>query len=209
VHSIVMNMRKTDANTWSISAALPPGATDANLTGGTATVTFDPVTGAIKDTVRGAALVLSPAGATPGQTAPAINLLYGTTGLSEGAPAPAGGSTIVGTQRNVSIFNKMKEISANLRSGVRPTAEDMALLNVMQDVVMREEAKAGAYSTNLTTANEFLKIQDDRLQDLYSSKQDIDLAEIGVRLKQEQLMLDAALSAAANLIPKSLMDFLK
>jgi flagellar hook-associated protein 3 FlgL len=206
VHSVVMNMRKTDANTWSISAGMPPGATDANLTGGTATVTFDPVTGAMKDIVRGAALVLSPSGATPAQTAPPISLLYSTAGVTEGTPA--GGSTLAGSQRNVSLFNKMMEISSNLRSGVKPTAEDMALLSVMQDVVMREEAKAGAYSSNLEAANDFLTTQNDHLLDLYSAKQDVDLAEIAIRLKQEQLMLDAALSAAANLIPKSLVDFL-
>ena len=30
-----------------------------------------------------------------------------------------------------------------------------------------------------------------------------------MKLKQEQLMLDAALSAAASIIPKSLLNFLK
>lgn len=210
VHSVVMNMRKTDANTWSISAALPPGATDANLTGGTATVTFDPTTGAMKDIVRGAPLVVSPTGVTPGQTAPAINLLYTATGVTEGTPP--GGSTLAGAQRNVSLFNKMLDISAKLRSGVKPSAEDTAMLNMMQNVVMREEAKAGAYDANLKTSDDFLTAQNEHLIDLYSSKQelnDVELAEVAVRLKQEQLMLDAALSAAANLIPKSLVDFLK
>jgi flagellar hook-associated protein 3 len=206
-HSVVMNMRKTDANTWSISAALPAGATDANISGGSATVTFDPSTGAMKDIVRGAPLMLSPASVAGGQTAPPINLLFTATGLTE-TSLPAG-SSITGTQRNVSLFNKMVEISANLRSGMKPTAEDMAVLNMMQDVVMREEAKAGAYAANLKTADDFLTTQNEHLLDLYSATQDIDLAEVGVRLKQEQLMLDAALSAAANLIPKSLMDFLK
>lgn len=209
-HTVVMNMRKTDANTWSISAALPPGATDANVTGGTATVTFDPTTGALKDIVRGAPLVVSPTTVAPGQTAPPINLIYSAAGVTEGTPA--GGSTLAGAQRNVSLFNKMLDISAKLRSGVKPSAEDLAMLNMMQNVVMREEAKAGAYSANLKTADEFLTAQNEHLEDLYASKaelNDVELAEVAVRLKQEQLMLDAALSAAANLIPKSLVDFLK
>ncbi len=210
VHNVVMNMRKTDANTWSISAALPPGATDANLTGGTATVTFDPTTGAMKDIVRGAPLVVSPTGVTPGQTAPPVNLVYSATGIAEGTPA--GGSTLAGAQRNVSVFNKLMDISAKLRSGVKPSADDTAMLNMMQNVVMREEAKAGAYAANLKTSDEFLTAQDDHLVDLYASKQElseVELAEVALRLKQEQIMLDAALSAAANLIPKSLVDFLK
>jgi flagellar hook-associated protein 3 len=209
-HNITLTMRKTDTNAWAISAALPPGATDANLTGGTATVTFDPATGQMKDMVRGAALVLSPTGVTPGQTAPPMNLIYSATGLSEGTIG--GGSTLAGSQRNVSLFNKMIDISTSLRNGVRPSADDMALLSVMQDVVMREVAKAGAYSSNLSTANSFLTAQYDHLESLYASKQGIDdvgLAEIGIRLSQEQTMLDAALSSAAKLIPKSLVDFLK
>lgn len=207
-HNVVLSMRKTDANTWALSAGLPPGTTDASLTGGTATVTFDPVTGQMKDMVRGTAMVLSPAGVTPGQTAPPINLIYSSGGVTEGAPA-GGVSAFGGTQRNVSVFNKMMSISTNLRNGIRPTAEDMAMFSVMQDVVMREEARAGAYASNLTTANDYLTVQKEHLLDLLSAKQDIDLAEIGMKLKQEQLMLDAALSSAASIIPKSLLNFLK
>ena len=70
VHDVVLTMKKVDANSWSISAALPAGATDATLSGGTATITFDAVTGQMKDLVRGTPLVLSPSGATPGTTAP-------------------------------------------------------------------------------------------------------------------------------------------
>jgi flagellar hook-associated protein 3 FlgL len=207
-HNVVLSMRKTDANTWALSAALPPGTTDASLTGGTATVTFDPVTGQMKDMVRGSALVLSPAGVTPGQTAPPINMIYSSGGVTEGIPG-GGVSTLGGTQRNVSVFNKMMEISRNLRNGIKPTAEDMTMLSMMQDVVMREEAKAGAYASNLGTANDYLTVQNEHLLDLLSAKQDIDLPEIAMKLKQEQLMLDAALSAAANIIPKSLLNFLK
>ncbi len=207
VHNVTMNMTKTKSNTWEISAAMPPGATDANLTGGTATVTFDPVSGAMKEIVRGTALVLSPTGATPAQTPPPVSMLFTANGLTEGTPA--GGPTVAGTQRNVSLFNKMLEISNNLRSGKRPSTDDMSMLSTMRDVVMREEARAGAYSENLTTAGNFLTAQETHLQDVLESKQAPNIAEIGVRLKQEQTMLDAALSAAANLIPKSLVDFLK
>jgi flagellar hook-associated protein 3 len=213
-HDVVLTMQKTNANSWALSAALPPGTTDASLSGGTATVTFDPVTGQMKDMVRGTALVLSPAGVTPGQTAPAVNLIYSSGGVTEGPMIPASAlSTLGGTQRNVSVFNKLMEISKNLKNGVKPTAEDMTMLSMMQDVVMREEAKAGAYASNMTAADDYLTMQDEHLQSLLAAKQVIDedtgLAEIAMKLKQEQLMLDAALSAAASIIPKSLLNFLK
>jgi len=78
----------------------------------------------------------------------------------------------------------------------------------MQDIVMREEARAGSLTTNLTTADSYLTAQREHLLDLQSAKQDADLMEIGMRLKQEEVMLEAALSAAAKIIPKSLMDYL-
>jgi hypothetical protein len=89
----------------------------------------------------------------------------------------------------------------------------MTMLSMMQDVVMREEAKAGACASNMTAANDYLTMQGEHLQDLFAAKQVIDedtgVAEIAMKLKQEQLMLDAALSAAASIIPKSLLNFLK
>lgn len=205
-HNVTLTMRKTDANSWALSAALPPGTANASLMGGTATVTFDPVTGQMKDMVRGTPLVLSPAGATPGQTAPPVTLIYAAGGVTEGATGP---STLGGTQRNVNVFDKLTELSGKLRGGTRPSAEDMAMLSVMQDVVMREEARAGAYAASLATADAYLTVQREHLLDLRSAKEDIDLAEIAMKLQQEQLMLDAALSAAANIIPKSLLNFLK
>ena len=90
-------------------------------------------------------------------------------------------STLGGTQRNVSVFNKMMEISTNLRNGVKPTAEDMAMLSMMQDVVMREEAKAGAYASNLTTANDYLTMQNEHLRDLLAAKQVIETIRISRR----------------------------
>ena len=68
------------------------------------------------------------------------------------------------------------------------------------------QAHMQARSTMPTNTIEALR---ERLLDIKGSKQDIDLAEVGIQLKVEQTALDAALSAAARIIPRSLMDFLK
>jgi hypothetical protein len=47
------------------------------------------------------------------------------------------------------------------------------------------------------------------LESLLSVDQDTDFAEASLLLKKEELMLDAALSTGARLIPKTLMDFLR
>ncbi len=202
-HVVDLTFRKTDANTWEVSAAMPAGATDATLGGGTATLTFDPATGALTQIVRGAPLVLTPAATTPGTAAPAMTMMFTAGTLAEG-----GASAVSATQNAVSLFNKLIELRDKLKSGIQPTSDDIAMIGLMQNVVQREQAKAGSLTTNLTTADAYLVATREHLLDLQSAKQDVDLAEIGMRLKQEEVMLEAALSAAAKIIPKSLMDYL-
>jgi flagellin-like hook-associated protein FlgL len=112
-------------------------------------------------------------------------------------------------QKSISVFNKLLELRDTLQNGKQPTADDMAFIGIMQDVVMREEARAGSLSESLTAADTYLTAHREHLLDLLGDKQDVNLAEIGMKLSQEQVMLDAALSAAARVIPKSLLDFLK
>lgn len=207
-HGVLMTMQKTGANSWALSAAMPPGATDASLAGGTATVTFDPATGSLASVVRGAPLVLTPAATPPAQAAPPLTLMIRGAGLSEGTPAGGGASTLTGTHTPISVFNQLIALRDTLRSGGQPSADDIAMVGVMQDVIMREQARAGSLSGNLTTSDEYLTAQREHLLDLRSAKQDVDLTEIGMKLKQEEVMLDATLSAAAKIIPKSLLDFL-
>ena len=207
-HDVLMTMRKTDVNSWVMSAALPPGSTDATLSGGTATISFDPVTGKAAGTLRGAPLVLTPLAPPPAQAAPALSMMVRADTLAEGVTG-GGPSTFSGIHENVSVFNKLLELRDALRSGTQPTADDMAFIGMMQDVVMREEARAGSLAESLTSADTYLTAHREHLLDLLGDRQDVDLAEIGMKLSQEQVMLDAALSAAARVIPRSLMDFLK
>ena len=206
-HAVELKFQKTDANTWAMSAAVPSGATDATLSGGTATLTFDSSTGALSQIVRGAPLVLTPAATGSRAAAPAMTAMISADSLTEGIPS-GGSSSVTGTHTAVSVFNKLIELRDKLKAGVEPTADDIAMVSMMQDVVQREEARAGSLSGNLSSAGSYLTAQNTRLLDLQSAKQDADLTEIGLRLKLEQTTLDAALSAAANIIPKSLLDYL-
>jgi hypothetical protein len=201
-------MRKIDANSWAMSAALPPGSTGATLSGGTATISFDPVTGIPTETLRGTPLVLTPLASPPAQAAPALTLMVRAGTLAEEATG-GGPSTFTGMQKSISVFNKLLELRDTLQNGKQPTADDMAFIGIMQDVVMREEARAGSLSESLTAADTYLTAHREHLLDLLGDKQDVNLAEIGMKLSQEQVMLDAALSAAARVIPKTLLDFLK
>jgi flagellar hook-associated protein 3 len=204
-HLVDVSLRKTGANTWSMTAGLPVGTTNATIMGGTTSITFDPVTGAIAGVTRSTPLVLSPAITPPATTAaPPVTLSLQVPGLSEQAA-----NAVTGAHRQVSIFDKLIELRDKLRAGSLPDADDSYMIAMMQEVVMREEARAGAFTDSLSNADEYLVSEREHLLDLLGSKQQVDLAEIGMKLKQEEVMLDAALSVAARIIPRSLLDFLK
>ena len=208
VHDVVLTMQKTEVGTWSMSAGLASGASGATLTGGTTTLRFDQVTGEAEVVTRGEPLVLTHAGSAAGAAGTPVNLLVCTGSLIQADTG--GGLSILGADhQSVSVFDALADLSDRLRSGQSPTADDVALLSVMQDVVNQEASKVGFYQANLTSADDALTARENHLLDLRSATQDVDLAEIALKLKQEQTMLDAALSAAANIIPHSLLNFLK
>jgi len=137
-----------------------------------------------------------------------VNILVRAGALEE-ADTGEGLSILGGQYEAVSVFDLLVAIRERLSSGQSPTADDTALLSMMQDVVTQEASRAALFATNLGIANDALTARSDRLLDLRSATQDVDLVEIGLKLKQEQLTLEATLSAAANIIPKSLLDFLR
>ncbi len=208
VHDVVLTMQKTDVGTWSMSAGLPSGASGATLTGGTTTLRFDEMTGEAEVIARGEPLVLTPAGATASAAGTSVNLLVCTGSLIQ-ADTGEGLSILGADHQSVSVFDVLTDLSERLRSGQSPTPDDVALLSLMQEVVNQEASKVGFYRANLASAGDALTARENTLLDLRSATQDVDLAEIALRLKQEQTMLDAALSAAANIIPHSLLNFLK
>jgi flagellin-like hook-associated protein FlgL len=207
-HDIVLTLQKTDAATWSVSASLPPGSTGVTLSGGTTTLRFDPVSGEPGQIDRGSPLVLTTTGATAGSAESSVNILLSAGSLIE-ADTGEGLSILGGCYQATSVFSALAQISANLRNGIAPTADDLAMISMMQNVVMQETSRAGLYAANLTTADDALSARSEYLLDLRSATQDVDLTEIGVKLKLEQAMLEAMLNAASNLIPKSLVDFLR
>jgi flagellin-like hook-associated protein FlgL len=202
-----MSMLKTGTNTWQLSASMPSGATDATLSGGTATLVFDSNTGSLASIVRGSPLVLTPNATAPATAAPPMTVMMSGAGLSEGTPS-GGVPTVAGSYTGVSVFDKLAEMRDTLAAGKMPSADDVAMVSMMQDVVMRQQALAGTLANNLTTSDDYLTSQQQHLLDLRSAKQDVDLTEVGMKLQQEQVMYSAALSAAAKIIPKSLLDYL-
>jgi flagellar hook-associated protein 3 FlgL len=203
-HDLELVFEKTAANTWSVTARMPSGAADATVTNGRAVVTFDPAAGTPDTLVTESGFTLTPVSTSPGGPAPAVKINLRAGGLQQSA----GSSSPDATSRLFTVFDKMIEIRDGLRAGAVPAPEDFETLSLFQSSASEEEARAGSRSQLLDNAEQYLIQQRERLLDLKSGIQDIDAAEIGLRLTYEEVMLEAALSAAARIIPRSLVDFL-
>jgi flagellin-like hook-associated protein FlgL len=184
---------------------MPSGATDATITGGTATVTFDQTTGAFRTLNASSGFSLTPSPVAPGSTAaPSVKINLRADGLAQASGAP----TAAGTSRLYTVFDKLVELRDRLRAGFAPAAEDFETLALLQASASEEEARAGSLGQLLENADRYLGQQREHLQAMRSRIQDIDTAEIGMKLSYEEVMLEAALSAGARIIPRSLLDFL-
>ncbi len=195
-HDIVFSFTKTAADTWQVAATSASGATITGGTG-TATATFNPTTGALTGFAPAVALQLT--GLTSGAANMTVSL--GGNGLTQTAQANS-------VARGDSVFSAMLALRDKLRAGDTITAADDTAMSAFEQQLMEKEATAGSMSQTLDLAKTHLGTQNQQLLTLKGSVQDVDLAQLGIQLNQEQTILTAALSAGAKIISKSLLDFL-
>ena len=62
---------------------------------------------------------------------------------------------------------------------------------------------------NLTANDTMLSNQQTQLQQMLSVQQDADVAAVTLKMNQDQLDLQAALSSGASVLPDTLLNFLK
>jgi flagellar hook-associated protein 3 FlgL len=119
-------------------------------------------------------------------------------GMEAFAPTPAG----------VTIFQTMIAIRDSLQAGIAPTTAQYKEVADMVKHVSSKGGKVGTILQSLEAVNAQLIEQNAQLTNLRSLQQDTDMAQAAIELKQNETMLDAALSVGARIIPKSLLDFL-
>lgn len=117
------------------------------------------------------------------------------------------GSTVFG-QGSSSVFALLDQISGTLNAGGDPTSSLTALDGHLQ-AVTNEAASIGsrqrvldASTADLTAASQTVKTQTSGLQD-------IDLAEVIMQLKSQEVAYQGALGATGRVLQPTLMDFLK
>jgi flagellar hook-associated protein 3 FlgL len=121
----------------------------------------------------------------------------------------SGQDAFMGAGPGADVFSTLISIRDTLRAGGNPSPAQLTALADAQKTIMQTESQAGTMAKMLDIAEATLGAQREQLLQLRSGIMDVDLAEVGMKLKYEETMLDAALAAGAKILPKSLLDFLK
>jgi flagellar hook-associated protein 3 FlgL len=111
--------------------------------------------------------------------------------------------------QGTAIFQAMIQLRDDLRSGQFPTVAQKDSISSMYDYVLGKGSKAGSILQSLDALNTHLTVQKTQLEGLLSIQQDADVAESIMKLKHDEIMLDAALNTASRILPKTLLDYLR
>ncbi|MBP8975781.1 MAG: flagellar hook-associated protein FlgL [Bacteroidetes bacterium] len=106
------------------------------------------------------------------------------------------------------IFDLVIRIRDSLKAGSPPDSSDVDQLDTMLNHVLTQSSKAGLMAQQLTNHLSYLEGQNTSLKSLLSNVQDTDVAESVTQLQENQLMLQAALNITAQILPKTLLDYL-
>lgn len=111
--------------------------------------------------------------------------------------------------QGVQFFTTVIQLRDKLASGQFPAVGDVESVGAIIDHVLGKASKAGSISQGMDAMQIHLDEQQTQLRALLSIDQDADVAQAALQLKQNELMLDAALNTGARILPKSLLDFLR
>jgi len=108
-----------------------------------------------------------------------------------------------------SPFDLLIQVRDEMRAGIVPTQAEMDAATAAVNHANDESAQAGSLLQTLGANGDQLDQQRTQIQSLLSAQQDVDVSDLVMKLKTEQNTLDATLNVGAQILPKSLVDFLQ
>lgn len=117
----------------------------------------------------------------------------------------SGEDGLMGTQ----IFDLVINLREGLKDGSFQSADFLPQVEAALDHVLNKASYAASFAEHFQSVSDNLDEQELQLQQYLSVVQDTDVAEATMKLKHEEVMLEAALNTGGQVIPKSLMDFLR
>ncbi len=119
----------------------------------------------------------------------------------------ADGAAAYGTGA-ASAFALVDSIVADLRSGVN-VGPRLAAIDTRMTALLNTQAAAGARQNQITAAKDAIVSKTGTLEAQRAGIEDVDVGEIVIKLKQQEVTYQAALAVTARTLQPTLMDFLR
>lgn len=126
-------------------------------------------------------------------------------------PVNISGSSLFGSSAdNNNAFKVLDDLKNGLYNNDQ-TAINQSIGDIDSriDHVLEKWAEIGAKSNRLELTKNRLEDENNNLQNLLSDVEDADMAELATKLKSEEAVYEASLSAGARIIQPSLVDYLR
>lgn len=107
-----------------------------------------------------------------------------------------------------SVFALIDTIVADLRSGVN-VGPHLAAIDTRMTAMLNTQTAAGARENQITAAKDALVTKTGNLEAQRAGIEDVDVGEIVIKLKQQEVTYQAALAVTARTLQPTLMDFLR
>jgi flagellar hook-associated protein 3 FlgL len=120
----------------------------------------------------------------------------------------ADGSAVFGVAAN-SVFARIDSIVTDLRLGTNNIGTHLGALDGHMKSIVGQRAQAGAQLNQLERAQQGLTSQKGTLEARRASIEDLDLAQVILDLKTQEVTYQSALAVTARVLQPTLMDFLR
>lgn len=119
----------------------------------------------------------------------------------------ANGAAVFGTGAS-SVFALVDNIVADLRAGVN-VGSRISAIDTAANAVLSAQSSVGARSAQITKAKDANLQTTGALEAQRSGIEDVDLSQIIIQLKQQEVTYQAALAVTSRTLQPTLMDFLR
>jgi flagellar hook-associated protein 3 len=201
-YTLQLNYTKTAANTYSMTYDVLDSSNASVLTSTPAaqTLVFNSTNGKL-ETVNGS---------TPQQIKVDLPNSKINFNIDQSSIKEVSGTTSLTASANqkTDIFNSLISIINTLKSGTAPTDAQIEEVSDFNERILDNIAKAGNVTNQLTNTSTLLTSQQTQLTNMISNVQSIDAAKSATDLSNLQYLLDASYKVAAEIMNKSLLDYL-
>lgn len=118
------------------------------------------------------------------------------------------GSELFGDIDGTDIFNKLIEIRDNLKNGIKPTDDDVKIIEDFSTGIRNHLSEVGNISNKLEDSQTILNNQILNIEELISKESDVDLAAATIDLQNYDYSLQLSYKMSSMFLSRSLLDYI-